>query len=171
MRSSEPVHPVDTLTEPLKCRIYYARVVDLAVAGRLLSPNPASPIGHFVFSSYYLEGKNLDRRLEKSIHIFQRKYPAITEERRRSVNNHSLGAAENFLESSTEEKIRFLILIGAGHYVWPTGTSFVLTYPWDLSCNPAEVTFRSNLTEFQKKRVVSILKKAGKFGNGNIFVS
>ncbi len=72
------------------------------------------------------------------------------------------GAVERFYNEADTEKIHDLILIGATHSVWPVGTSFALTYPWDLDGKGQPVRFRTDLTDFMKRRILEILKKTGK---------
>ncbi len=54
-----PVHPADVLSREERCRIYYSRVVDLAVARGLLSPDPNTGNRSFCFLSSLLAGKGL----------------------------------------------------------------------------------------------------------------
>jgi hypothetical protein len=76
---------------------------------------------------------------------------------------------EPFHNASPEEKASHLIRIGATYAVWPKGTSFVLTYPWDLLGNERPVRFRNDLTEFMKRRIAGVLKQAGRLRNPNLF--
>ena len=162
-------HPVEALSSQDKCDIYFSRVVDLAVASGLLDPDPNAEVGHFAFSAHYYRGKELDRALQSALREFESTRPDLALERRRSQNEASLGAAYDFLRSSGEEKVRGLIVIGASYRIWPTGTSFTLTYPWDSFGNGKPVRFRSDLSDFTKRRILRILKKAGKLRDSNIF--
>ena len=170
MTDSIPMHPVDALTAQEKCDIYFSRVVDLAVAFGLLIADPDTEIGHFAFSRHYTLGKDLDGRLQRALHEFEEKYPERVLERREIQNKEFLGAADEFFASSDQEKMRDLILIGASRRVWPTGTSFVLTYPWDPVGNGQRVVFRPDLTDFTKRRILAILRKAGKLRDPNPFM-
>jgi hypothetical protein len=145
-----------------KCRIYYSRVVDLAVASNLLVPDPDSEIGHFAFSRYYAEGKELDTLLMSEINRFEREHGNAAAIRTAELDRRFRGAVESYRRADPEEKIRELITIGATRRVWPTGTSFVLTYPWDLDGTGRVVSFREDLTDFMRRRVADILAKAGK---------
>lgn len=167
--SGPPIHPVDELSASEKCRIYYSRVVDLAVAQGLLDPDPDTEIGHFAFSMHYVEGKELDLELRCRIQRFETNHPDIVTARRRELNERLLGAVEDFRKSDAEEKIRFLIIVGASYGVWPMGTSFTLQYPWGLDGTGSAVCFRKDLSEFTKRRIIAILKKNGKFRNPNLF--
>ena len=169
MRQAAPVHPADQLALHEKCRIYYRRVVDLAVARGLLTPDPDTEIGHFAFSDSYVQGKILDGKLRAAIRAFEKEYPDAAAERTARRNALLGGTLHRFLESEPEEKIEDLIRIGASYLVWPAGTSFVLTYPWDLSGRGRPVRFRTDLTEFMKRRVVAILKEAGKLSGSPPF--
>ena len=80
-----------------------------------------------------------------------------------------MGAVEGFLRSDSAEKTEELILVGATHCVWPVGTSFTLTYPWDLDGKGRPVGFRKDLTDFMKRRIIVILRKAGKLGHRDLF--
>ncbi len=162
MNTQPPIHPLDRLSADQKCQIYYRRVVDLALATGLLEPDPNSPVGHFVFSSHYFHGKTLDEAIGGAVARFRRDYPKLAAERYARLNNRLAGAIESFWESTPQELIRELILIGATFGVWPRCTSFVLTYPWDLGGTPRPVGFRSDLSDFMKRRVTKILLEAGK---------
>lgn len=162
MKQAAPVHPADQLALHEKCRIYYRRVVDLAVARGLLSPDPAMEIGHFAFSDAYLQGKILDHKLRAAIRSFEEENPEAVAERIARRNRLYGEAVECFVRSRPEEKIEELIRIGASYSVWPAGSSFVLTYPWDLSGRGRPVQFRRDLTDFMKRRVIAILRQAGK---------
>lgn len=170
MTSSLQIHPADALSQDDKYRIFYSRVVDMAVVSGLLIPDPGTEIGHFAFSRYYYEGNELDRNLRSAIIEFQERHPEIVRERRAVRNQAYMNAVEDFLDSDNEEKIQELILVGASYAVWPTGASFVLTYPWDPGGGEGEpVRFREDLSEFMKRRVIEILRKAGKLKNPNLF--
>lgn len=169
MKQAAPVHPADHLALHEKCRIYYRRIVDLAVAKGLLSPDPATEIGHFAFSDSYAQGKILDSKLRTAIRTFEEEYPGVATERAARRNRLFGEAVESFILSPPEEKIEDLIRIGASYSVWPAGTSFVLTYPWDLSGRGRPVRFRPDLTEFMKRRVIAILRQAGKLRGSNPF--
>jgi hypothetical protein len=160
-----PVHPIDALRPQDKYKIYYCRVVFLAVAAGLLTSDPNTEIGHFAFSRHFVEGEELDRALREALKLFAEKYPELVLMRRAELDDTSGGAVTEFIESTSHNKVRDLILIGASHQVWPVGTSHVLTFPWDLEGNGRPVTFRSDLTEFMKRRVKDILKRAGKLRN------
>ncbi len=162
MTSAPPIHPADALKPHDKYRIYYFRVVQLAVAAGLLPSDSHTEIGHFAFSRYFAEGQELDRTLKEAIAALAEKYPELILARRAQQDEMSEGAVTAFVQSEPSNKVRDLILIGASYHVWPVGTSHVLTYPWDLDGNGRPVTFRSDLTDFMKRRVREILKKAGK---------
>jgi len=170
MTDSIPIHPVEALSSPDKCDIYFSRVVDLAVASGLLDPDSNSEVGHFAFSAHYTRGKELDLRLQNALREIEGTRPDLVMCRRELQNKASLGAVEDFFRSSDEEKIRGLIVVGASYRVWPTGTSFVLTYPWDSGGNGKPVRFRPDLSEFLKRRILRILKKAGKLRHSNLFL-
>ena len=129
MTDSISTHPVEDLSSQDKCDIYFSRVVDLAVASGLLDADPNAEVGHFAFSAHYYRGKELDRGLQTALREFEGMRPDLALERRRSQNEASLGAADDFPRSSDEEKIRGLIVIGASYRIWGAGTSFTLTYP------------------------------------------
>jgi hypothetical protein len=44
-----------------------------------------------------------------------------------------------------------------------------LTYPWDLDGKGRIVRFRQDLSDFMKRRIVAILRKAGKLGHSALF--
>ena len=169
MKQAAPVHPADQLALHEKCRIYYRRVVDLAVARGLLTPDPDTEIGHFAFSDSYAQGKILDSKLRAAIRAFEEAYPDAVAKRTARRTALFGGTLHRFLESEPEEKVEDLIRIGASYLVWPAGTSFVLTYPWDLSGRGRPVGFRTDLTEFMKRRVVAILREAGKLRGSTPF--
>jgi hypothetical protein len=169
MTDSVPLHPAEALSGQDKCDIYFSRVVDLAVESGLLDPDPNAEIGHFAFSEHYFRGEDLDRRLQIDLRRFEDEHPGAVAHRRELQNEAFLGAVDDFLRSSDEEKIRELIIVGASYRVWPTGTSFVLTYPWDSAGNGQVVAFRRDLSAFTKRRILAILKKAGKLRNPNLF--
>ncbi|MGB6064973.1 MAG: hypothetical protein WBG50_09195 [Desulfomonilaceae bacterium] len=164
-----PVHPADVLSREERCRIYYSRVVDLAVARGLLSPDPNTEIGHFAFSPHYLQGKDSERALQRALREFEEKYPEVAVERRTKKDQIFLGAVRSFLSSDSAEKAEEIILVGATYCVWPVGTSFALTYPWDLSGKERPVRFRKDLNDFMKRRIIAILRKAGKLGHSDLF--
>jgi hypothetical protein len=172
---NEPqIHPVDRLAKQDKNRIYFSRIVDLAVVSGLLVPDPDTEIGHFALSRHYYEGKQIDRDLQSALREFREKYPELVLKRRNAQDTVFGGAADKFDVESDSEKTQDLIiigasLIGASHDVWPVGTSFVLTYPWDLDGRGVPVDFRPDLSDFMKRRVLAILKKAGKLRNTQIF--
>lgn len=169
MSPSPPIHPTDALTRRDKCKIYYSRIVALAVVGGLLTPDPETEIGHFAFSAYYRDGKELDRALHDDLVRFEQDYPQLVLERRARLDQPVLDAVEAFQSVPDEEKIRDLIVLGASHLVWPTGTSFTLTYPWDLNGEGRPVRFRPDLSDFMKRRIIQVLKKAGKLRTPNLF--
>lgn len=164
-----PVHPVDALSSQQKCKIYYSRVVDLAAASGLLVPDPDTEIGHFAFSRHYNEGCELDRMLQHALRDFAKHHPDLVSARTYRLDEEFSGVATAFQSSTGPERLRDLILIGASHGVWPIGTSFTLTYPWDLEGRPRPVTFRDDLTEFMRRRILEILRKAGKLRNPQLF--
>jgi hypothetical protein len=164
-----PVHPVDNLNPDEKCRIYYSRVVDLAVFQGLLIPDLDGEIGHFAFSRYYFQGQDLDTRLRDALKDFEERYPELMLLRRSEQDRKFMGTVEEFYKSGNEEKIQDLIVVGASHRVWPTGTSFTLTYPWDLDGAGQMVRFRSDLPDFTKRRILKILKSAGKLQTTDLF--
>jgi hypothetical protein len=163
------IHPADILTREDRCRIYYSRVVDLAVARGLLIPDINSEIGHFAFSHHYFEGKDTDLMLQQAVHEFEQKFPELVIERRAVQDRVFMGAVEDFMRSDVAKKTEELILVGATHCVWPVGTSFTLTYPWDLDGKGRMVRFRQDLSDFMKRRIVAILRKAGKLGHSDLF--
>ena len=169
MKDPSVIHPADTLSFQQKCRVYFSRVVDLAVASSLLTSDPDTPIGHFAFSRHYYEGRTLDRTLMSAIARFEREHPEMAAERAAQRNHAFMGAVEQFHRSDSRDKIKDLILVGASYAVWPAGTSFVLTYPWDLEGRGRMVRLRDDLTDFMKRRVIEILKRAGKLGNSDPF--
>ncbi len=169
MIDSNAVHPVEALSTQDKCSIYFSRVVDLAVASGLLGSDPNTEIGHFAFSEHYFRGKDLDRRLQIDLRKFEDEHPGAVAHRRELQNEVSLGAVDDFLRSSDEEKIRELIIVGASYRIWPTGTAFTLTYPWDSAGNGKPVRFRPDLSDFMKRRILRILKKAGKLRDSSLF--
>ncbi|MBI4964646.1 MAG: hypothetical protein HY913_15310 [Desulfomonile tiedjei] len=171
MNSNPECHPADALSREDKNRIYFSRVVELAIVSGLLIPDPDTEVGHFAFSRHYYQGKELDRKLRFALIRFEAHHPEIARERRDVRNESFLGAVEDFLAAEDRDKIQELILMGASHAIWPTGTSFVLTYPWDLSGKGWPVRFRDNLTEFMKRRVLEILRKAGKLRNPELFAN
>ncbi len=169
MNDSIPVHPIEALSSQDKCDIYFSRVVDLAVASGLLDPDPNTEVGHFAFSAHYIRGKEADRRLQSALRELEGTRPDLVSRRRQLQNEASWGAVDDFFGSSDEEKIRGLIVVGASYRVWPTGTSFTLTYPWDSAGAGKPVRFRPDLSDFLKRRILRILKKAGKLRGSNLF--
>lgn len=169
MTSISQIHPADALSHEQKCRIYYSRVVDLAVVSGLLLPDPDTEVGHFAFSRHYYEGKAFDRRLRAALIEFEKKYPELVRERRAGENRAYIGVVEDFLRSDNSDKIQDLILLGASYAIWPVGTSFTLEYPWDLAGNGRPVSFRDDLSEFMKRRIQEILKRAGKLRTQHLF--
>ncbi|MBI5572844.1 MAG: hypothetical protein HY914_23070 [Desulfomonile tiedjei] len=169
MTEIRPPHPVDGLSSEQKCKIYYRRVVDLAVRFGLLRSDPDTEIGHFAFSRHYHEGRALDLKLQTALTTFAERFPELILDRRHDQDEALAGVATVFHQASNEEKLRDLILIGATYRVWPVGTSFALTYPWDLEGRGSLVQFRSDLPDFMKRRIVDILKKAGKLQTPNLF--
>lgn len=169
MSTTSLVHPVDALTTAEKNRIYFSRVVDLAVAAGLLTPDRDSEVGHFAFSRHYDEGREADQRLQQALQDFRSLHPETDRERRSLKDATFLGAVTVFENESDAEKILDLMRIGASYAIWPTGTSFVLTYPWDLEGNGHPVRFRDDLSEFLQRRVLSILRKAGKLRHQDLF--
>jgi hypothetical protein len=170
MNDTIPIHPIEILSSRDKCDIYFSRIVDLAVASDLLTPDPNSEIGHFAFSTHYTRGKDLDDRFQTALREFEEKHPDLVMELRELRNETLIGAVDEFLNSSDDDKVREIIIIGASHRVWPTGTSFALTYPWDAAGNGKPVRFRPDLSDFMKRRILGILKKSGKLRNSNLFV-
>lgn len=162
-------HPVDLLSGQDKYRIYYSRIVDLAVVSGLLIPDPDTEIGHFAFSTYYYDGKHLDRELHSALLDYAEKRPEQVEKRRKQQNQDSGGAVVEYLRLDNAAKVQDLIVIGASRAIWPTGTSFVLTYPWDLNGEGRPVGFRNDLSEFTRRRVLDILKRVGKLRNADLF--
>ncbi len=138
------------------------------VAAGLLTSDSDTEIGHFAFSRYFTEGQELDRTLREAIAAFAEKHPELILTRRAQQDEMSEGAVTAFVQSEPSDKVRDLILIGASYQVWPVGTSHVLTYPWDLNGNGRPVAFRSDLTDFMKRRVLDILNKAGKLRNPHL---
>jgi hypothetical protein len=167
MTAPPPIHPVDALTPLEKCKIYYSRVVNLAVWSELLVPDPNTEIGHFAFSSYFTEGSELDQALQDAIRRFSEERPELIIQRISEQDARFLGAVTSFRESDDGEKIQDLIIVGGTRNVWPVGSSHVLTYPWDADGTGRPVRFRSDLTDFMKRRIVSILTKAGKLRDLN----
>jgi hypothetical protein len=165
----ELIHPVDRLTPQDKNRIYFSRVVDLAVVQGLLEADPDCEIGHFAFSRHYFAGKKIDFDLQVAIRQFRQKHPEIVSERRDRQDGFFGGIVTAFSREVPSEKLRDLIILGATYGIWPTGTSFVLTYPWDLDGRGRLVRFRSDLSDFMKRRIVEILKKAGKLRDEDPF--
>lgn len=170
MNDSTPIHPIEILSSQDKCDIYFSRIVDLAVESGLLDPDQDSEIGHFAFSAHYTRGKDLDHQFQSALREFEDKHPDLVLERRELQNETSLGAVDDFCGLSNDDKVLELIIIGASRRVWPLGTSFVLTYPWDAAGNGKPVGFRSDLSDFMKRRVLRILKKTGKLRHSNLFV-
>jgi hypothetical protein len=163
------MHPVDRLSPGDKFRIYYSRVADLAVVRGLLINDAKTEIGHFAFSRYYSAGKDLDGLLQEALHRFKAEHPDLIEKRRESLDKIFAGAVEDYFRGDSDERLELLIRIGASYRVWPTGTSFALTYPWDLDGKERIVQFRSNLTEFARRRIVQVLRKAGKLCSQDLF--
>jgi len=169
VNSASEIHPIDRLSADDKYRIHYHRVVDLAVASHLLTSDPETEIGHFAFSRYYYRGKELDRELPDSIQQFEEEYPELVIDRRNRQDRILIGSVESYKSSGVRALVEDLILIGASHRVWPVGTSFTLTYPWRLSGLGRSVRFREDLTEFTRRRIVQMLRKAGKLHNADLF--
>jgi len=169
MTSRFPTHPVDKLSRDERCRIYYSRVVDLAVFQGLLIPDPDSEIGHFAFSRHYFQGQDCDAKLRVALREFEEKFPELILLRRREQDRKFLGTVEEFYMSGNEEKIRDLIVVGASYSVWPTGTSFTLIYPWNLDATGRTVRFRDDLSDFMRRRIVKILKDSGKLRSPDPF--
>ena len=169
MTSISQRHPADALSHEQKCRIYYSRVVDLAVVSGLLFPDPDTEVGHFAFSRHYYEGKEFDRMLRTALVEFEQRHPELVGERRAAGNQTYTGVVEDFLRSDNSDKIHDLILLGASHAIWPAGTSFTLTYPWDLAGKGRPVRFRDDLSEFMKRRILEILKQSGKLRTPHLF--
>jgi len=158
VHDSISIHPVELLSLDQKHDIFYCRVVDLAVAQSLLTPDPDTEVGHFAFSRHYYEGKKLDIELRKAIAEFDANYPDAAATRRLEKDRMALGAVQGFLKAGPDERIRELIRIGASYSVWPRGTSFTLTYSWDLDGKGRTVQFRDDLSDFMKRRIIKILK-------------
>lgn len=163
------IHPVERLAPRDKCDIYFSRVVDLATLSGLIEPDPDTEIGHFAFSRHYVLGRDLDRDLQTTLQEFEQKYPEIVAARRTSQNRLLMDAADKFVRLANEEKIRDLKLIGASYRVWPTATSFALSYPWDCDGRGRTVKFREDLPDFVQRRILAILKKTGKLRNPDLF--
>jgi hypothetical protein len=170
MKFHVPQYPTDTLSRDDKYLIYYCKVVDLAVRAGLLTSDPMTEIGHFAFSEHYSKGKSLQRQLHAAIREYHERHPNIALERDIRRDEEFLGAAEQYRTASDEEKIKDLIKVGASYRVWPHGTSFTLTYPWDLSGRGQQVRFRDDLSIFTKRRILEILKQAGKLRDPDLFV-
>jgi hypothetical protein len=130
---TNPVHPADVLTRDERCRIYYSRVVDLAVASGLLTEDPGTEIGHFAFSHHYFEGKDSDLMLQRALHEFEEKFPELVVERKATKDQVFMGAVGGFLRSDSP------------------------------------VRFRKDLTDFMKRRIIVMLRKAGKLGHSDLF--
>lgn len=162
-------HPVDSLSWSDRCDIYYARVVDPAVVSGLLTGDPNTEIGHFAFSLHYEKGKALDRHLGERIREFDRHHPHAARDRRETRDQAFWGVVESYRSSAPAEKIRDLITVGASYRVWPVCTSFTLTYPWDLDGRPQHVRFRDDLSPFMKRRILELLRKAGKLNDPDLF--
>lgn len=162
-------HPVDALSSSDKCSIYYSKVVDLAVLRGLLQPDPNTEIGHFAFSHHYDKGKRLARDILHAIREFNERHPEVASDRLTRKNEEFLGAVEAYRESSDKDKIKDLIVLGASYRIWPTGTSFTLSYPWDLAGNGHPVRFREDLSPFMKRRIMEILRQAGKLHDPHLF--
>jgi hypothetical protein len=169
MTDLHPTHPVDALSSEQRCRIYYHRVVDLAVLAKLLTSDQDTEIGHFAFSRHYREGRELDLKLQEALRTFTERFPEAIQDRRRQQDEALAGVATAFHQASNADKLRDLIVIGATYRVWPVGTSFALTYPWDLEGRGHPVRFRSDLPDFMKRRILAILQKAGKLQTPNLF--
>jgi hypothetical protein len=107
--------------------------------------------------------------LRSALIRFEKKHPEIVQERRSNMNQAYIGALEDFLGSDNAERIQELIVVGASRAIWPAGTSFVLTYPWDLIGKGKPVRFRDDLSEFMKRRVLEILRRAGKLSTIHLF--
>ena len=121
------------------------------------------------FLTTMLRGKTTDLMLQRALHEFEEKFPELVIERKATKDQVFMGAVEGFLRSDSAEKTEELILVGATHCVWPVGTSFTLTYPWDLDGKGRPVRFRKDLTDFMKRRIIVILRKAGKLGHSDLF--
>lgn len=169
MTSDAPAHPVDSLSWPERCRIYYSRVVDLAAASGLLVPDPDTEIGHFAYSEYYYTGKELDAALQRALEEYRQRFPEAAALRREERNLEFSGAVQDYIQSQDSKKLQDLIQVGASYKVWPTGTSFTLTYPWDLSGRGMQVRFRPDLSYFMKRRIINILRAAGKLRTPRLF--
>ncbi len=169
MTARASIHPVDRLAPRDKWDIYFSRVVDLATISGLIEPDPDTEIGHFAFSRHYVLGRDLDRNLQATLQGFEKKYPELVAARRTNQNRLLMNAADDFFGLADEEKLRDLKLIGASYRVWPTGTSFALSYPWDRDGRGRIVKFRDDLPDFMKRRILAILKKAGKLRNPAMF--
>lgn len=169
MTGDAPIHPVDALSEQEKCWIYFRRVVDLAVAEGLVPGDPRTPIGHFAFSACYTRGRNLDEQLSTELARFEEQYPDVVKSRHAEMDWRYPEVIERYQRSSASEKRDDLIRIGASYRVWPSCTSFVLIYPWDLAGRGRLVTFRPDLPQFTKRRILQILKDAGQPCDFNIF--
>lgn len=163
------IHPLDLLQPEEKNKIYFKRVVDLAVWSGLLNPDPNSHVGHFAFSNHYHDGKRLETKLAEEIAYFEAENPELSKkirDRRFQAFNISEEEQANWTE---RDEAQHLILVGASYQIWPKGVSHALTYPWDLDGRGSPVTFRPDLTEFNKRRVIKILKDAGKLRDPNLF--
>jgi len=143
--------------------------VDLAAVSGLLVPDRDTEIGHFAYSAYYDQGKELDTALQLALQQYRQRFPQMVALRREEQNLEFAGAVQDYIQSENHEKLQDLIQVGASYKVWPTGTSFTLTYPWDLSGRGVPVRFRSDLTDFMKRRILRILNAAGKLKNPGLF--
>lgn len=160
MTVEDSVHPIDRLSEQEKCRIYFRRVVDLAVAEGMLPRDRHTPVGWFAFSVAYEEGKRLDEKLQDDLHRFEHDHPQLAKDRHALLDERYKGAVGLYKQSSAEDKRADLIRIGATYRVWPTCVLFTLTYPWDLVGNGIPVRFRLDLSDFTKRRICRILEDA-----------
>ncbi len=169
MSKSAPIHPVDALTPQDKCRIYFSRVVDLAVFSGLLEADRNTEIGHFAFSRHYEIGRDLERSLQERLREFEDEHSEMIAMRLTKQNQLLASVVDEFFRLSDEEKIQDLILIGASYRVWPTCTSFALIYPWDRDGTARPVRFRDDLSDFMKRRILNILKKERRLRNPDLF--
>ncbi|WP_157212207.1 hypothetical protein [Desulfomonile tiedjei] len=111
----------------------------------------------------------MDFDLQVAIRQFEQRHPEIVGERHDRQDHLFGGIVTAFSKEARSEKLRDLIILGATYGIWPVGTSFVLTYPWDLDGRGRLVRFRSDLSDFMKRRIIEILKKAGKLRHENPF--
>lgn len=166
---SDNIHPIDQLLQGEKYTIYFKRVVDLAVRLGLLENDPNTEVGHFAFSRRYYQGRLLEAKLAEEIIRFEVERPdtieSVKAERHRAYNITE-DTGKNW---SDKDQIRHLILVGASYKIWSVGVSHALIYPWSISGQARPVTFRKDLSDFTKRRIIKILQEAGKLRNPDLF--